>query len=179
MMRFFKKMKDKLYYNTIIYCLWKTKPQLYVKKHAQYFKKQGVNIDKPSYIDYTTWFDCVNYSKIHIGNGVVISRECVLLVHDYSTNNALLAIEKKTSPPYCTIREISIGENTFIGIRSVILPGTKIGSNCIVGAGSVVKGRVEDYSIVAGNPAVKIGDTREFARKKIQLENIQLERQMG
>lgn len=171
-----KKIKDKLYYHTVLYFWWKTKPGKYVKKHAEYFKAQGVSIEKPSYIDYTTWFDCVDYSKIHVGDGVVISRECILLVHDYSTNNAILAIGEKTPNPYCTIRPISIGDNTFIGIRSVILPGTRIGANCIIGAGSVVRGTVEDYSIVAGNPAVKVGDVREFAEKKIKFENIRLEK---
>lgn len=58
-------------------------------------------------------------------------------------------------------RSVSIGSNSFIGAGAIILPGTGIGKSCIIGAGAVVKGIVEDYSIVVGNPARKIGDTRD------------------
>lgn len=54
-----------------------------------------------------------------------------------------------------------VGENSFIGAGAIVLPGTTIGKNCIIGAGAVIKGTVEDYSIMAGNPAKRIGDTRQ------------------
>lgn len=38
-----------------------------------------------------------------------------------------------------TLKPISVGNNVFVGARSVILPGTFIGDNCIIGAGAVVK----------------------------------------
>ena len=41
----------------------------------------------------------------------------------------------------------------MIGVRSIILPGVKIGDSSIVGAGSVVTKNVPDHCIVAGNPA--------------------------
>lgn len=47
----------------------------------------------------------------------------------------------------------------------MILPGTKIGKFCIIGAGSVVKGNIPDYSIVVGNPCKIINDTRKFGEK--------------
>lgn len=64
------------------------------------------------------------------------------------------------------MKEIHIGNNCFIGARSFILPGTTIGNNCIVGAGSVVSGNVPDDSVIAGNPAVIICRTSEWAEKK-------------
>jgi acetyltransferase-like isoleucine patch superfamily enzyme len=48
---------------------------------------------------------------------------------------------------------VQVGECTLIGINATILPGVKIGENCIVGAGSVVVKDVCDNSIVKGNPA--------------------------
>lgn len=53
-----------------------------------------------------------------------------------------------------------IGENSFVGAGAIVLPGSNIGRNCIIGAGAVVKGVVEDYSIMVGNPAKKIAETR-------------------
>ena len=46
-----------------------------------------------------------------------------------------------------------IGDNTIIGIRSIILPGIRIGNHCYIGAGSVVTKDVPDHCIAAGNPA--------------------------
>lgn len=56
---------------------------------------------------------------------------------------------------------VHIGKYTFVGPHSVIMPGTKIGKGSIVAAYSMVKGEFPDFSIVAGNPAKVIGDTRK------------------
>jgi acetyltransferase-like isoleucine patch superfamily enzyme len=48
---------------------------------------------------------------------------------------------------------VSIGSGTWIGHGAIILPGTTIGCNVVVGAGSVVRGEIEDYAVVAGVPA--------------------------
>ena len=46
---------------------------------------------------------------------------------------------------------VSIGEDTWIGNGALIM--ANIGKKCIIGAGAVVTDDIEDYSIVAGNPA--------------------------
>jgi acetyltransferase-like isoleucine patch superfamily enzyme len=46
-----------------------------------------------------------------------------------------------------------IGENCFLGYGSVILPGSKLGNQVVVGANSVVKGTFPDYCVIAGTPA--------------------------
>jgi maltose O-acetyltransferase len=48
---------------------------------------------------------------------------------------------------------VVIGNDVWIGANVIILPGVKIGDGAIIGAGSVVTKDVEEYSIVAGNPA--------------------------
>ena len=48
---------------------------------------------------------------------------------------------------------VSIGSGSWIGHGAIILPGTSIGSNVVVAAGSVVRGVVEDRAIVGGAPA--------------------------
>ena len=57
---------------------------------------------------------------------------------------------------------VSIGAYTFVGPHSVIMPGSKIGKGCLVTAYSFVKGEFADFSIISGNPAVRVGDTREM-----------------
>jgi len=48
---------------------------------------------------------------------------------------------------------VSIGAGSWIGHGAIILPGTRVGSHVVVGAGSVVRGVVPDHSVVAGVPA--------------------------
>ena len=44
--------------------------------------------------------------------------------------------------------QIEIGENVWVGANTVILRGTKIGNNCVIGAGSVIKGIIPANSII-------------------------------
>lgn len=50
-------------------------------------------------------------------------------------------------------KPIKIGDGCFIGANSIILKGTTLGRNVVVGAGSVVHGEFPDNVIIAGNPA--------------------------
>ena len=50
-------------------------------------------------------------------------------------------------------RTPSIGDDVWIGRGAVIMPGVKIGTGCIIGAGAVVVKDVDPYSVVGGVPA--------------------------
>jgi acetyltransferase-like isoleucine patch superfamily enzyme len=51
------------------------------------------------------------------------------------------------------VREVVIGDNVWIGQRSIIFPGVTIGEGSIISAGSIVRLQIPPYSLVAGNPA--------------------------
>jgi len=87
--------------------------------------------------------------KIKIMEGATIAQEAYLCTgtHDFKDPNLQLI----TKP-------ITIGKNSFIGARAMILPGVSIGDQAIVGAMSLVSKNVPDHQIVAGNPAKKIGE---------------------
>lgn len=53
----------------------------------------------------------------------------------------------------CSKGDIIVGDDVWIGIRSIILSGVKIGQGAVVAAGSVVTKDVPPYAIVAGSPA--------------------------
>ena len=57
---------------------------------------------------------------------------------------------------------ITVADNCFIGENSLILCGTSIGSNCVIGAGAVVRGRIPDNSLVIGNPGQIVGRASLF-----------------
>jgi maltose O-acetyltransferase len=47
---------------------------------------------------------------------------------------------------------ITVGSNVWIGGGTQVLPGAKIGSNVVIGAGSVVTGEIPDNVVAFGNP---------------------------
>ena len=58
---------------------------------------------------------------------------------------------------------VEIGDYSFIAAHATVLPGARIGRGSIVGAYSLVnRGDYPDFAILAGNPAVVIGDTRKM-----------------
>jgi virginiamycin A acetyltransferase len=58
---------------------------------------------------------------------------------------------------------IEIGNDVWIGANVIILSGVKIGHGAVLAAGSIIVGDVDPYSIVSGNPAIKIGARFEEA----------------
>jgi acetyltransferase-like isoleucine patch superfamily enzyme len=52
-----------------------------------------------------------------------------------------------------TFSTVTIKDHVWIGCNVTILKGTQIGNNCVVAAGSIVKGSFPDNVLLAGNPA--------------------------
>lgn len=118
---------------------------------------------------HTVFSDIVN-SKIDstrpwllsIGDYCVISSGVTILTHDYSLSTLRRVYGEWIGEGNIT----SIGDNCFIGMDVVILMGSKIGNNVIVGAGSVVHGCIPDNVVVAGNPARVICSLEEYYIKR-------------
>lgn len=148
----------------------------YLTLYQKWLSENGMQFEgKVKFINPDAYFDGTDYRKIKIGNNVTISREVMFLIHDYSLTNAFCAMRNTTIKRHegevYLLGNISIGENTFIGARVSILPGTTIGKNCIIGACSVVKGNIPDNSICIGNPCRIIGNTIEYAEKHLKVKD--------
>lgn len=91
--------------------------------------------------------------EISIGDNTAMGEGIIVYTsnHDYK--------DKKTFPynPDALIQKVEIGKDIWIGARSIILPGCKIGDGAIIGAGSVVTKSVPSCAMVGGNPAKIIG----------------------
>ncbi len=146
------------------------------KKHtrfsasAKFINKKNLNIADHVWIGHYTLLD--GTGEVNIGEGVQISSHSVIYSHSSQDSIRLAGKDFiKKSPqnrPGYKIKPVTIGDYTFIGTSSVILPGATIGKGCIIGAGSVISGNIPDYAIVTGNPSKIIGDTRERDKSRFK-----------
>lgn len=98
---------------------------------------------------------------VKIGDNCTISTDVSLITHDASIG---LYMGRENYSDICG--RIVIGNNCFIGNKTIILYGVTIPDNTIVAAGSVVtKSISESGCIVGGNPARVIGRTADFIKK--------------
>lgn len=92
---------------------------------------------------------------LEIGNNVLIASK--VFISDTSHGNYNLMNQSNPDTPPSSrnnhTKPVFIGDNVWIGENSIILPGVRIESGAIVGAGSVVTKNVPENCIVAGNPA--------------------------
>jgi acetyltransferase-like isoleucine patch superfamily enzyme len=99
-----------------------------------------------------------------IGEGVQITQYVSIVSHSSHRAQRLLGRQFVHWPgtrPGWVAGPVEIGAYCFIGPHSVIEPGTRLGQGCIVRAGSVVRGEFAPFSVIAGNPAQAVGDTRQ------------------
>lgn len=165
--------------NGYYWWLDKLNKQAFIRQYPKYLRKLGVHIsEKPGdcWISPTIFLDSSGYDMIEIGDNCTISFDVVILVHDYSINNAFRAAGIDAVERHRVIRRpVKIGNNCFIGARSTIMPGAVLGDNCIVGSGAVVRGHIPTGSIVSGNPATVISDVDSFAMKHSKRQDFDLD----
>ena len=95
--------------------------------------------------------------SITIEDNVVISAFTTVIDSDHTYANGLPNVMHNplVSSP------VRVGEGTWIGERVAVLRGSDIGRCCMIGANSVVRGEIPDYSIAVGAPARVVGSTRD------------------
>lgn len=132
--------------------------------YIAHLRKIGVSIGKgvKIYRPFNTTIDVQAPHLLSIGNYVQITGPATILNHDYSWS----VIKRKYGYIYGSQRKTIIGNNVFIGWGATILGGSTIGDNVIIGANSVVSGKIESNSVYAGNPAKKIMTLNEYYEKR-------------
>ena len=116
------------------------------ERRIKYWRKKGMKIGQNCYINN------VNFSTepflIEIGDHVAIAAGTDFITHDgavWCFRDELINAD--------VFGKIKIGNNVFIGNNCTILPKTVVGDNCIIGAGSVVRGKFPANTVIIGNPA--------------------------
>lgn len=147
------------------------------------------NIQVGDYTYYDDFEDVRNFEKnvrYHfdfIGDKLHIGKFCAIASGvEFIMNGGNHLVESRSSYPFSIFGhgwehamegqnfpnkgDIIVGNDVWLGYRSVILAGVTIGDGAIVGAYSVVTKDVPPYSIVAGNPAKEI--RRRFPEAEIE-----------
>ncbi|CAA0110747.1 Maltose O-acetyltransferase [Starkeya nomas] len=112
-------------------------------------------------------FHCDYGFNIHLGSGVFLNFDCVVLdvarvtigdgteigpgVHIYTADHPRDPEARRAGLEYG--RPVHIGRNVWIGGKAIVLPGVTIGDDALVGAGAVVTRDVPAGATVVGNPA--------------------------
>lgn len=127
---------------------------------SSYYRYLGANIgNNCSFIGRNISLSSEPY-LITIGNDVRVSFDVAFVTHDGGTH-----VLRKKYPNASLYGKIVVGNNVFIGARSIIMPNVIIGNNCIIAAGSVVTKNVLDGQIVGGIPAKVIGNVEDYEKK--------------
>lgn len=143
-------------------------------------KSEGAFVNPPFYCDYG--------SHIEVGKNFFANYNCTILdvakvkIGDYCQMAPNVSIYTAGHPVYPDTRnsmyeygkEITIGDNVWIGGNTVICPGVHIGNNVVIGAGSVVTKDIPDWSIAAGNPC-RVLRTITEADKRTLFRNEQID----
>ncbi|MHB8664004.1 MAG: acyltransferase [Acidimicrobiales bacterium] len=87
--------------------------------------------------------------SIDIGDDVTTAPNVYITDHNHSYDDVTVPIGKQ----WPTMEPVRVGPGCWLGTGVVVLPGADIGRNVTVAAGSVVRGRIPDYSVIAGAPA--------------------------
>jgi acetyltransferase-like isoleucine patch superfamily enzyme len=119
-----------------------------VQMHCRILRGPGIALGDRSVINHGCLLDGRRH-PILIGRDVSIGPEAAILTLGHDPRSPHFA--DHGGP-------VAIGDHVWIGFRAIVLPGVTIGEGAVIGAGAVVSRDVEPFTIVAGNPARRIGE---------------------
>lgn len=141
-------------------------------RHYRSTREVGVRIGDDTGIYAGTIFDLGPYGEVRIGDfctvvGPTISTNGPVLVGDYAfISHDVFIVDDDAAVPPDDRRDLDrpspavmVGDDVWIGTRTVIRAGVTLGDGAIVGAGAVVVGSVPPYGVVVGNPARIVGSS--------------------
>jgi acetyltransferase-like isoleucine patch superfamily enzyme len=91
----------------------------------------------------------VGHLAIDIGNDVWTGHHVYITDQSHGYEDISRPISQQTQPE----RPVVIGDGSWLGAGTVVLPGARIGKHVAVGANSVVTGELPDYCVAVGAPA--------------------------
>jgi maltose O-acetyltransferase len=127
-----------------------------------YRRIRKIRIGKNTYISPKAYIDHHKSFSVEIGDNCYITRDCIILDHTQEKQGGPLKLWGEIE-----YGRVKIGNNVFVGVKSVIMPGVTIGDNVIIGAMSLVTKDVPSNVIAFGQPAKVIKRIDNVISKKV------------
>lgn len=116
-----------------------------IERGARFGSGKGISIGHNSGLG----VNCLVHGPLEIGENVMMGPDVVIFTHTHKYD--------RTDIPMCEqgskITKVTIGNDVWIGMRSIIMPGVTIGNGVIIGAGAIVTKDIPDFAVVGGVPA--------------------------
>lgn len=109
----------------------------------------GVKMGADCFISPQAYFDRIKSNMIEIGDNCMITRGCMILSH----TDAFMGGRRKIWTGKREFKKVKIGNNVYIGVDTVVMPGVTIGDNVVIGAKSLVNDDIPPNSVALGVPA--------------------------
>lgn len=93
--------------------------------------------------------NCSVHGPLRIGDNVMMGPDVTILSQTHNIERTDIPMGQQGM----RVTEVVIGNDVWIGMRVVIMPGVKIGNGAVIGAGAVVTKDVPDFAVVGGVPA--------------------------
>ena len=130
-------------------------------EYAKYLRKKGILKKQGENCFISKGAGISDPYLTSIGDNVWITDGCKLLCHDAS----VIMLNMMNGSHFDKVNTISIGDNSFLGNNTIVLPGVSIGYGTVIGAGSVVNKNIDNNSVWAGNPARFICTLEDYVKK--------------
>ena len=91
----------------------------------------------------------VGHFSVEIGNDVWTGHNVYITDQNHGYVDVTRPISQQSQPE----RAVRIGDGSWLGFGSVVLPGVNIGEHCVIGANSVVTRDIPSFSVAVGVPA--------------------------
>lgn len=149
-----------------VHWLQRISPMCSLKVFRHGVIRVGRNCEFAAYCDFEAHGDGV----LEIGEGTYFNRYCMISAHEQVTigkhcmfgpgvkifdNNHQHSPQIGVSSQLCT-SPIYIGDNSWIASDAIILKGARIGKNCVIGTGCIVRGEMPDGSVVVNRQEIII-----------------------
>ncbi|MBM3234023.1 acyltransferase [Candidatus Pacearchaeota archaeon] len=138
---------------------WDIHKKSRIRKYFYATHLGNLKIGKNCFVNRKNLFD--NAARIEIGDNCSIGFDNKFLTVSHIEKDKIRYENQKSfySKP------IKIGDSVWITSNCIVLPGTKIGNNVILSAGSIANGELESGWVYRGNPAIKIRKTKGIIKK--------------
>jgi acetyltransferase-like isoleucine patch superfamily enzyme len=128
---------------------------------------QGMEVGKNTKFVGTQSFGSEPY-LICIGCNCLITDNVAFNTHDGGVQVPFISVGSDLPSVYgkkSIVGRIKLGNNVFVGTRTIFLPNSKVGDNVIIAAGAIVKGDFPSNIVIGGVPAKKICTIEEYFEK--------------